>query len=131
VKSVEDPPVRDIPIELPTERHEESLAREWLEAWSAKREAEAKMAELRVEIERLLDNGAKVGNRVGYVTWATTKVLRAEPAGLFQAIGPQMYVRVSEVPTTKLRELLQAGLVSLEAEFLYTETHRRLLTKLR
>ena len=114
-----------------TETKNERLARLWLEAWMVKRDAEAKMTQIRKELEALLENGEMVGNSTGYLTWESSKSLKADPKGLFDAIGPQVYVRVSEVSTTKLRELIQAGVIPSEADYLRYETTKRLVTKLR
>ena len=114
-----------------TETKNERLARLWLEAWMVKRDAEAKMTQIRKEIEALLENGEMVGNSTGYLTWESSKSLKADSKGLFDAIGPQVYVRVSEVSTTKLRELIQAGVIPSEADYLRYETTKRLVTKLR
>jgi hypothetical protein len=131
VQSTADLPQRSAPEELPTETNTERLARLWIKAWSVKKEAEARMNALRKEIEAILDEGEIVGNSTGYVVWETTKRLRADPAGLLAAVGPQTYLRVSEVSTTKVRELIQAGLVPMEADYLTTEVVRRLATRLR
>ena len=131
VKSVADVPLRSVPEELPTETNTERLARLWIKAWSVKKEAQARMDALRVEIEAILNEGEIVGNSTGDVVWDTSKRLRADPGGLFQALGAQTYLRVSEVSTTKLRELVQAGLVPAEADYLRTEVMRKLVTRLR
>ena len=59
----EYPPVRLMkPDDKPNgETRNESLAQQWIEAWSQKRDAEARMTELRKEIEKLLEVAPQYG----------------------------------------------------------------------
>lgn len=107
------------------------LAAQWLEAWAAKRDAEAKMTKLRKQIEALLDSGETVGNEVGSVSWQTSTSLKADAQGLLLAAGPEILAQVSEVSATKLRELIDSGRLDKDAPFIRYETVKRLVTKLR
>lgn len=107
------------------------LAAQWLEAWAAKRDAEAKMTKLRKQIEALLEAGETVGNEVGSVTWQTSTAIKADAQGLLQAAGPEVLAQVSEISATKLRELIDSGRLDKDAPFIRYETVKRLVTKLR
>ncbi len=109
----------------------ERLARQRIQCWQIKHEAEQTMKRLRTEIEKMLADGEFVGNTVGYVTWQTSKILKADSLGLFETIGPSLFVRVSEVPTPQIRGLIEAGHIGPDASCLQWETVRRLVTRFR
>ncbi|MBS1723300.1 MAG: hypothetical protein JSS66_10145 [Armatimonadetes bacterium] len=107
------------------------LAELWFEAYEAKRAADAAMKRLRAEIEPILDRGEPVESSMGFLSWAESRVLKADSAGLFEEIGARLFVKVSEVPTPRIRELIEAKILESTAPCLRYQTLRRLVTRYR
>lgn len=131
-RSVPDQPTESLRrVEEPNadETRGERLARLWIKYWDIRREAERRLKALRGEIEQALADGESVRHTTGRVSWRTSTVVKADPSGLFAAVGPDVYVRASDVSATKLRELIEAGLVPADAPYLTTESVRRLVTE--
>lgn len=127
----QETPLRPAEEQGAMETRTETLTRQWLEAWTLKRDAETSMAALRREIETRLENGEVVGNSTGYVTWETSRRVKADPKGLYEAMGSKIFLSVIEVSSTKLRKLIDDGAVPEDAPWMRFETKKKLVTKLR
>jgi len=128
------------PFDLPNVRvmnrpraasREERLAQAWIEAWQAKRDAEAAMARLRREIEPLLDAGLMLESKLGQVAWCESQTLRVEPVAMARDVGLSVFAKASTVFPGRIKVLIQGGLIAPDAPYVSYETVRRLVTTLR
>ena len=107
------------------------LAQLWISAWIAKRDAEARMSELRKQIEKRLEHGEFLGTDLGYVAWESSTKFRADPRGLHAELGSKVFLDLIEIPSSRLKELVERGQISQDTPWLSRETVRKLVTRLR
>ena len=99
------------------------------EACALGREADRLKKELRPEIDALLAQGELVGYPDAYLALQESVKLSADMDALVADLGPTIALRVCEVSSTKLKALVETGLVPADAPYLTKTVATSVVTK--
>lgn len=99
------------------------------EAKRLRREADRIEKELRPEIDALMAQGELVGYPDAYLTLQSSERLSADMDALVADLGEKIALRVCDVSSTKLKALIETGLVPADAPYITRTVTSSLVTK--
>lgn len=106
----------------------ERLYLRFQELKSVERQVEAELKAIRPEIDQLMADGEMVGFADAHLTFQERTNLSVDMDALIEDLGEKIALRCSDISASKLRKMIEAGVVPEDAPYIQKTVTKSLVT---